>query len=168
MLEVAVGVSEAMDIALRAVLNPGDKVLYQDPCFVSYHPTVMLAHGVGVAIKTDAADAFSLKAQAVKDAWVPGCKVLLLNFPCNPTGGVAVRSELEEIAKFAIEKDLLVISDEIYAELTYDGEHVSIASLPGMRERTIFMHGFSKAWAMTGWRLGYACAPAALIEAMMK
>lgn len=165
---VSVGVSEAMDIALRAVLNPGDKVMYQDPCFVSYHPTVMLAHGVGVPIKTDAKSAFTIKADEVKKAWEPGCKVLLINLPCNPTGGVADRSELEEIARFAIEKDLLVISDEIYAELTYEGEHVSIASLPGMRERTIFLHGFSKAWAMTGWRLGYACAPSHLIEAMMK
>ncbi|MCH6255936.1 aminotransferase class I/II-fold pyridoxal phosphate-dependent enzyme [Puniceicoccaceae bacterium K14] len=165
---VAVGVSEAMDIALRAVLNPGDKVMYQDPCFVSYHPTVMLSHGVGVSIKTDAKSAFTIKAEEVKKAWEPGCKVLMINLPCNPTGGVAEKAELEEIARFAIEKDMLVISDEIYAELTYEGEHVSIASLPGMQERTIFLHGFSKAWAMTGWRLGYACAPSHLIEAMMK
>ncbi len=165
---VTVGVSEAMDIALRAVLNPGDKVLYQDPCFVSYHPTVMLAHGVGVPIKTEADSAFTLKAQAVRDAWQPGCKVLLINLPCNPTGGVAERAELEEIAKFAVEKDLLVISDEIYAEMTFEGEHVSIGTFPGMRDRTIFLHGFSKGWAMTGWRLGYACAPAAITEAMMK
>ena len=165
---VTVGVSEAMDIALRAILNPGDKVLYQDPCFVSYHPTVMLAHGVGIAVKTDASSAFTIKAQAVKDAWEPGCKAILINLPCNPTGGVAEKEELEEIARFAVEKDLIVISDEIYAELTYEGEHVSIASFPGMKERTIFLHGCSKAWAMTGWRLGYACAPAELTEAMMK
>tara|TARA_B110000037_G_scaffold219614_1_gene285157 strand:- start:718 stop:1902 length:1185 start_codon:yes stop_codon:yes gene_type:complete len=165
---VAVGVSEAMDIALRALLNPGDKVMYQDPCFVSYHPTVMLAHGIGVPIKTSAESAFTIKADEVKKAWEPGCKVLMINLPCNPTGGVAVREELEEIARFAIEKDMVVISDEIYAELTYEGEHVSMASLPGMKERTIFLHGFSKAWAMTGWRLGYACGPAHLIDAMMK
>lgn len=165
---VAVGVSEAMDIALRAVLNPGDRVLYQDPCFVSYHPTVMLAHGIGVPIKTDAQSAFTLKAEEVKKSWQPGCKVLLINLPCNPTGGVAERKELEEIAKFAVEKDMLVISDEIYAEMTFEGEHVSIGTFPGMRERTIFLHGFSKGWAMTGWRLGYACAPAELTEAMMK
>ncbi len=165
---VTVGVSEAMDIALRAILNPGDKVLYQDPCFVSYHPTVMLAHGVGLPVRTEASDAFTIKAAAVKEAWEPGCKALIINLPCNPTGGVAERAELEEIARFAIEKDLVVISDEIYAELTYEGEHVSIAEMPGMRERTIFLHGCSKAWAMTGWRLGYACAPAALTEAMMK
>ncbi len=165
---VAVGVSEAMDLALRALLNPGDKVLYQDPCFVSYHPTVMLAHGVGVPIKTEASSAFTLKAEEVKKSWEPGCKVLIINLPCNPTGGVAEKSELEEIARFCVEKDMLVISDEIYAELTYEGEHTSIAVFPGMQERTIFLHGFSKAWAMTGWRLGYACAPAALTEAMMK
>lgn len=165
---VTVGVSEAMDIALRAILNPGDKVLYQDPCFVSYHPTVTLAHGVGIAIPTEAESAFTLKAEAVRRAWKPGCKALIINLPCNPTGGVAERAELEEIAQFAVEKDLVVISDEIYAELTYDGDHVSIAEMPGMRERTIFLHGCSKAWAMTGWRLGYACAPAPLIEAMMK
>src|SRR5690606_31079358 len=115
---VTVGVSEAMDIALRAILNPGDKVLYQDPCFVSYHPTVMLAHGIGVPIRTDAASAFTLKAEEVKKAWEPGCKALLINLPCNPTGGVAERAELEEIARFAVEKDLIVISDEIYAEMT--------------------------------------------------
>jgi len=165
---VTVGVSEAMDVALRAVLNPGDKVLYQDPCFVSYHPTVMLAHGVGVPVKTEASSAFTLKAEAVREAWQPGCKVLLVNLPCNPTGGVAERAELEEIARFAVEKDMLVISDEIYAEMTYEGEHVSIGTFPGMRERTIFLHGFSKGWAMTGWRLGYACAPTELTEAMMK
>ena len=165
---VAVGVSEAMDIALRAILNPGDKVMYQDPCFVSYHPTVMLAHGVGVPIKTEAKSAFTIKADEVKKAWQPGCKAMIINLPCNPTGGVALKEELEEIAKFCVEKDMLVISDEIYAELTYEGKHVSIASFPGMWERTIFLHGFSKAWAMTGWRLGYACAPAALTDAMMK
>jgi len=165
---VAVGVSEAMDLALRAIINPGDKVMYQDPCFVSYHPTVQLAHGIGVPIKTDAESAFTIKAEEVKKAWQPGCKAMIINLPCNPTGGVALKGELEEIAKFCVEKDMLVISDEIYAELTYEGEHVSIASFPGMRERTIFLHGFSKAWAMTGWRLGYACAPADLTEAMMK
>ena len=165
---VTVGVSEAMDLALRALLNPGDKVLYQDPCFVSYHPTVMLAHGVGIPIKTEASSAFTLKADEVKKSWEPGCKALIINLPCNPTGGVAEKAELEEISRFCVEKDMLVISDEIYAELTYEGEHTSIAVFPGMRERTIFLHGFSKAWAMTGWRLGYACAPAVLTEAMMK
>lgn len=165
---VTVGVSEAMDIALRAVTNPGDKVLYHDPCYVSYSPSVTLAHGVPVPIPTKAGDEFALDPDALARAWQPGCKVLVLNFPTNPTGGVIDRVRLERIANFCREKDLLVISDEIYAELTYEGEHVSIASLPGMRERTIFLHGVSKAWAMTGFRLGFACAPPDLIEAMMK
>jgi len=165
---VCVGVSEALDIALRAVLNPGDKVIYHEPCYVSYHPSVTLAHGVAVPVKTSADDQFALDPEALAKAWEPGCKALILNFPTNPTGGVADRARLEKIAAFAREKDLLVFSDEIYAELTFEGEHVSIASLPGMRERTIFLHGMSKAFAMTGFRLGYACGPAAVIEAMMK
>ncbi len=163
-----VGVSEALDIALRAVLNPGDKVLYHEPCYVSYHPSVTLAHGVAIPVSTSARDQFALEPEALEKAWQPGCKALILNFPTNPTGGVADRSRLERIARFAVEKNLLVLSDEIYAELTFEGEHVSIATLPGMRERTIFLHGMSKAFAMTGFRLGFACGPAALIEAMMK
>ncbi|MGA2052065.1 MAG: aminotransferase class I/II-fold pyridoxal phosphate-dependent enzyme [Opitutales bacterium] len=165
---VCVGVSEALDIALRAVLNPGDKVIYHEPCYVSYQPSVTLAHGVAVPVATSASDQFALDPEALVKAWQPGCKALILNFPTNPTGGVADRARLEKIAAFAREKDLLVFSDEIYAELTFDGEHVSIASLPGMRERTVFLHGMSKAFAMTGFRLGYACGPAAVIEAMMK
>ncbi|MFQ3270694.1 MAG: aminotransferase, partial [Lentimonas sp.] len=165
---VAVGVSEALDIALRAVLNPGDKVLYHEPCYVSYSPSIILAHAQPIAIGTSAKDQFGIDPAAVEAAWEPGCKVLMLNFPTNPTGGVTERAKLERIAKFAIEKDLLVISDEIYSELTFEGEHTSIATLPGMRERTIFLHGFSKAFAMTGFRIGYACGPARLIEAMMK
>jgi len=163
-----VGVSEALDIALRALINPGDKVLYHEPCYVSYHPSVTLAHGVAIPVATSARDQFALDPDALAAAWQPGCKVLILNFPTNPTGGVADRGRLERIAKFAKEKDLVVLSDEIYAELTFDGEHVSIATLPGMRERTVFLHGMSKAFAMTGFRLGFACGPAALIEAMMK
>lgn len=165
---VCVGVSEALDIALRAVLNPGDKVLYHEPCYVSYSPSVALAHGVAIGVPTRAEDCFAIDVDRLAAAWEPGCKVLLLNFPTNPTGGVSDRAVLEKIARFAVEKDLLVISDEIYAELTFDGTHVSIASLPGMRDRTIFLHGFSKAFAMTGFRIGYACGPAPLIEAMMK
>lgn len=165
---VTVGVSEAVDIALRAVLNPGDKVLYHEPCYVSYHPSVTLCHGQAIAVPTRAEDAFAIDPDALAAAWEPGCKVLMLNFPTNPTGGVVDRAKLEKIARFATEKDLLVISDEIYAELTYEGEHVSIASLPGMRDRTLFLHGFSKAYAMTGFRIGYGCGPAPLIEAMMK
>ncbi len=165
---VTVGVSEALDLAMRALLNPGDKVLYHQPCYVSYAPTVELVHGVGVPVATSAAEMFSLDEPALRASWVPGCKLLLLNLPCNPTGGVCSREQLERIARFAIEKDLIVISDEIYSELIFEGTHTSIASLPGMRERTLLLHGFSKAFAMTGFRLGYACGPSPLIEAMMK
>ncbi|MEM8867190.1 MAG: aminotransferase class I/II-fold pyridoxal phosphate-dependent enzyme [Verrucomicrobiota bacterium] len=165
---VSVGVSEALDIALRAVLNPGDKVLYHEPCYVSYSPSIVLAHAQPIAVPTVAGDEFAIDPDRVAAAWEPGCKVLMLNFPTNPTGGVTERAKLEKLAKFAVEKDLLVISDEIYSELTFEGQHTSIASLPGMQERTIFLHGFSKAFAMTGFRIGYACGPKALIEAMMK
>lgn len=165
---VTVGVSEALDLALRAMINPGDKVLYHEPCYVSYQPSIALAYGEAVPVTTLAKDSFALDPARLEAAWTPGCKVLILNFPTNPTGGVIDRAKLERIARFATEKDLLVISDEIYSELTFDGGHTSIASLPGMRERTIFLHGFSKAFAMTGFRIGYACGPAPLIEAMMK
>ena len=165
---VTVGVSEALDLAFRAFMNPGEKVLYHQPCYVSYHPSVTLVHGQGIPVPTFAKDNFALTAEALAAAWEPGCRILMLNLPCNPTGGTCSREQLEAIAKFAVEKDLLVFSDEIYSELTFEGEHVSIASLPGMRDRTIFLHGFSKAFAMTGWRIGYACGPAPLIEAMMK
>ncbi|MGB0742970.1 MAG: aminotransferase class I/II-fold pyridoxal phosphate-dependent enzyme [Opitutales bacterium] len=165
---VAVGVSEALDIALRAVLNPGDKVIYHEPCYVSYSPSIKLAHAEPIAVATCAEDEFAIEPDRVIEAWEPGVKVLLLNFPTNPTGGVTEKAKLEKLAKFAVEKDLLVISDEIYSELTFEGEHTSIASLPGMQDRTIFLHGFSKAFAMTGFRIGYACGPKVLIEAMMK
>jgi aminotransferase len=165
---VTVGVSEALDIAFRALVNPGDKVLFHQPCYVSYHPSVTLVHGVAVPVPTYAKDNFALTSEALRAAWQPGCKLLVLNLPCNPTGGTCNRAQIEAIAKFAVEKDLLVLSDEIYSELTFEGEHVSIAGLPGMKERVIFLHGFSKAFAMTGWRIGYACGPAPLIEAMMK
>ncbi len=165
---VSVGVSEALDIAMRATLNPGDKVLYHEPCYVSYSPSIRLCHAEGVPVRTRAEDGFALDPEALERAWTPGCRALLLNFPSNPTGGVAGGEVLERIARFAVAKDLLVYSDEIYAELTYDGVHQSIARFPGMRERTIFLHGVSKAFAMTGFRLGYACAPKPLIEAMMK
>ncbi|HXC01014.1 MAG TPA: aminotransferase class I/II-fold pyridoxal phosphate-dependent enzyme [Opitutaceae bacterium] len=165
---VAVGVSEAIDLALRALINPGEKVLFHQPCYVSYHPSVTLTHGIAVPVPTRAEDGFALNAEDIARAWSPGCKVLMMNLPCNPTGGVCDRARLEKIAKFAVEKDLIVLSDEIYSELVYDDAHTSIASLPGMKERTIFLHGFSKAFAMTGFRIGYACGPAELIEAMMK
>jgi aminotransferase len=165
---VTVGVSEAIDLALRALLNPGDKVLYHQPCYVSYHPSVALAHGVAIPVPTRADDGFALNVADIAKAWQPGCKVLMVNLPCNPTGGTCDRARLEKIARFAVEKDLIVLSDEIYSELVYDGAHTSIAVFPGMRERTIFLHGFSKAFAMTGFRIGYACGPAELIDAMMK
>ena len=165
---VTVGVSEALDAMLRATLNPGDKVLYHEPCYVSYAPSVTLCHATPIPIRTVSGDQFALDPAALRAAWQPGCKVLVLNFPTNPTGGTANRQKLEEIAKFAIEKDLLVASDEIYSELTFEGDHVSIASLPGMRERTVFLHGFSKAFAMTGFRIGYACGPAGVIDGMLK
>jgi len=165
---VTVGVSEALDLALRAVLNPGDEVLYHEPCYVSYSPSIALAHGRAVAIGTREADEFKLRPAALKAALTPKSKVLLLNFPTNPTGAVMTAAELEEIAAICREHNLLVITDEIYSELSYAEDHTSIASLPGMRERTIFLHGFSKAFAMTGFRIGYACAPAPLIDAMMR
>ena len=166
---VTVGVSEALDLALRALVNPGDEVLYHEPCYVSYSPSVVLAHGIPVAVPTFAADNFRLTAAELTKKITQRSKVLMLNFPCNPTGATQTREELEKIAKLCIEHDLIVLTDEIYSELTYDGaEHVSIASLPGMRDRTVFLHGFSKAFAMTGFRIGYACAPPMLTEAMMK
>ena len=165
---VTVGVSEALDLACRAFINPGDKVMFHQPCYVSYHPSIALAHGTAIAVPTYAKDNFALTAEALRAAWQPGAKMLMLNLPCNPTGGTCDRTQLDAIAKFCIEKDLLVLTDEIYSELTFDGTHTSIASLPGMAERCIFLHGFSKAFAMTGWRIGYACGPAPLIDAMMK
>lgn len=166
---VTVGVSEAIDIALRALLNPGDEVIYHEPCYVSYSPSIALAYGVAVSVETTKEDGFSLKPEALAKVITDKSRVLMLNFPTNPTGACASREDLEGIAKLAIEHDLIVMSDEIYSELRYDSdEHVSIASLPGMRERTILLHGFSKAFAMTGFRLGYACAPQPIIEAMMK
>jgi aminotransferase len=165
---VTIGVSEALDIALRAILNPGDKVLFHEPCYVSYAPSIGLCHAEAIGVATRAENNFALTAEALRAAWQPGCKALLLNFPTNPTGGTASRELLQQIAAFACEKDLLVISDEIYSELTFEGGHTSIASLPGMRERTLFLHGFSKAYAMTGFRVGYACGPAGVMDAILK
>ncbi|NWK54238.1 aminotransferase class I/II-fold pyridoxal phosphate-dependent enzyme [Verrucomicrobiaceae bacterium N1E253] len=167
---VTVGVSEAIDLALRALLNPGDEVVYHTPCYVSYLPSVSLAYGVPVEVATHERDNFALRADMLEQAITPKTRVLMLNFPTNPTGAVTPRSELEKIARLCVKHDLIVLSDEIYCELRYDAHdpHCSIASLPGMKERTVLLHGFSKAFAMTGFRLGYACAPQPLIEAMMK
>ncbi|MCL4786675.1 MAG: aminotransferase class I/II-fold pyridoxal phosphate-dependent enzyme [Verrucomicrobia bacterium] len=165
---VTVGVSEALDLALRALLNPGDEVLYHEPCYVSYRATILFAHGMPLAVETKAENGFRLTRAMLEAKATPKTKVLMLNFPNNPTGAIMSRQDLEDIAAFARERDLIVVTDEIYGELTYDTPHTSIVGLPGMRDRTIFLHGFSKAWAMTGFRLGYACGPADLIEAMMK
>jgi len=166
---VTVGVSEAIDLALRALINPGEEVIFHSPCYVSYLPSIALAYGVPVDVPTKKEDGFALKAEMLEAAITPQSRVLMLNFPTNPTGAVMPPDELEKIAALCIKHDLIVLSDEIYCELRYDeDEHVSIASLPGMKERTILLHGFSKAFAMTGFRLGYACAPEPLIEAMMK
>ncbi|HAL70734.1 MAG TPA: pyridoxal phosphate-dependent aminotransferase [Verrucomicrobiales bacterium] len=166
---VTVGVSEALDIAFRAMLNPGDEVIYHEPCYVSYSPSIKMAYGVPVVVETREENKFALMAADVEKAITPKTKVIALNFPTNPTGGVMPPEELEKIAALAVKHDLLVFTDEIYCELLYDNQqHKSIVEYPGMRERTVLLHGFSKAFAMTGWRLGYACAPAPLIEAMMK
>lgn len=163
---VTVGVSEALDLALRALINPGDEVIYHEPCYVSYSPSITLAHGVPVRVACTAQSGFGVSAQALEAAITPRSKVVVLNFPTNPTGGTMTRAELEAIAAVVRRHNLAVITDEIYAELTFEGEHVSIASLPGMRERTLFLHGFSKAYAMTGFRLGYACGPEEMIRAL--
>jgi aminotransferase len=166
---VTVGVSEALDIALRALINPGDEVLFHEPCYVSYHPTVSMAHGVGVPIATRAEHEFRLRPEDLRASLTARSRVLVLNFPTNPTGATMSADDLREIADICIERDLIVVTDEIYSELTYEGRtHTSIAALPGMRDRTILLHGLSKAFAMTGFRVGFACAPEPLIEAMMK
>ena len=165
---ITVGVSEALDLALRAVINSGDEILYHEPCYVSYSPSITMTHGVAVPVSCKAENGFAVTGEAIDRVITPRSKVLILNFPTNPTGGTLTRTELLKIAEVVLRHNLLVITDEIYSELTFEGDHVSIASLPGMKERTIFLHGFSKAYAMTGFRIGYACGPGELIEAMMK
>ena len=165
---VTVGGSEAIDIALRAMLDPGDEVLVPQPSYVSYVPCVMLAGGKPVIIELKEEDDFKLTKQEVLNAITEKTKVLIMPFPNNPTGSIMTREELAEIVKVVQEKDLFVISDEIYSELTYGSRHVSIAEFPGMKERTIVINGFSKSYAMTGWRLGYAVGPEEIIEHMIK
>ncbi len=165
---ITVGVSEALDIAIRALVSPGDEVLYHEPCYVSYAPVITFAHGVPVAVETRCEDGFRLTREALEQKVSPKTKVLMLNFPTNPTGAVLTQEDVNEISAFAMAHDLVVITDEIYSELTYEPDRVSIASVPGMKERTIFLNGFSKAWAMTGFRIGFSCAPPELTEAMMK
>ena len=165
---VTVGGSEAIDIALRAMLNPGDEVLIPQPSYVSYVPCTLLAGGTPVIIELEEKDEFRLTKEKLLEKITPRTKVLILPFPNNPTGAVMEKADLEAIAEVIEEKDLFVLSDEIYAELTYKGEHVSIASIPGMKERTVLINGFSKAYAMTGWRLGYTAAPAVILKQMLK
>jgi len=166
---VSVGVSEAIDLALRALLNQGDEVIYHEPCYVSYAPSIVMAGGVPRAVTTRADEGFILHAADLEKAITPRSRVLMLNFPTNPTGAAMDPEELEKIAAVCIKHNLVVLTDEIYSELTYEGRpHHSIATIPGMRERTVLLHGLSKAFAMTGWRIGFACAPSELIEAMMK
>lgn len=165
---VTVGGSEAIDIALRAVINPGEEVIIPQPSYVSYLPCAVLADAVPVIVKLKEEDEFRLTKQQLLDSITEKTKVLILPFPNNPTGAIMTRADLEEIAQVIIEKDLLVISDEIYSELSYDKKHISIASLPGMKERTILINGFSKSYAMTGWRLGYAAGPEEIITQMIK
>ena len=165
---VTVGVSEAVDLAMRALLEPGDEVLVPEPSFVSYAPGATLAYGTAVPVPTYDIDQYRLRPDILSRYITPRSKILILAYPNNPTGGVMYEEDLEALRDIIIKNDLLVISDEIYSELTYYGRHVSIASLPGMKERTIMMNGFSKAFAMTGWRIGYACGHQDIIGAMTK
>jgi aminotransferase len=165
---VTVGVSEAVDLALRALTSPEDEVLIPDPSYVSYAPCATLAGGVPVALGTYEKDDFKLTAEELRSKITPKSKVLILTFPNNPTGAIMTKEDLEKIAEVVEEHNLVVISDEIYCELTYEGKHFSFAALPGMWERTVTLNGFSKAYAMTGWRIGYAAAPKEIINAMMK
>ena len=165
---ITVGGSEAIDLAIRAMINPGEEIIIPQPSYVSYEPCAILADAVPVIINLKAENEFRLTAKELEDAITDKTKIVVLPFPNNPTGAIMEKSDLEAIAKVIIEHDLFVISDEIYGELTYKGKHVSIASLPGMQERTILINGFSKAYAMTGWRLGYACGPELIMQQMVK
>lgn len=165
---VTVGVSEALDLAIRAITAPGDEIIYHEPCYVSYAPVITFTHGVPVKIETDADNGFRLNRAMVEPLITPRTKALLLNFPTNPTGGVLTSEDINGLADLALERDILIIADEIYSELTYDVDRSSMLSRPDVRDHVIFLNGCSKAWAMTGFRVGFACAVAPLIEAMMK
>ncbi len=165
---VTVGVSEAVDLALRATLNDGDEVILADPSYVAYVPGIVLAGGIPVPVPTDESDEFRLTPDAVARAITPRTRAILLGFPNNPTGAVLTQADVDGIARLAMEHDLLVYADEIYDRLVYGVEHRSIVSVAGMKERTVYLAGFSKSYAMTGWRVGYACAPAEIVEQMMK
>ncbi len=172
---VTVGVSEAIDLVLRAITSPGDEILYHEPCFVSYAPTVRMAHGVPVCVETRQEEDFRLTVDALEAKVTPRTKALLLNFPCNPTGATLTRADLKAIAKFVLRHDLLLLADEVYGELVYPEaggrvvpKPLSFASLPELRDNLVLLNGFSKAWAMTGYRLGYACGPREVVDTMMK
>lgn len=165
---ITVGVSEALDLAIRAVTEPGDEIIFHQPGYVSYFPEIRMAHGVPVAVNTYEKNGFALDPDDLEKAVTPKTKAILLNFPCNPTGAVLNAEQTKRIAEIAIRHDLLVIADNIYSELSYGEQPPPIASFPGMRERTLVLFGFSKAFAMTGFRIGYACGPAEIIDAMMK
>ncbi|MDA3924549.1 MAG: aminotransferase class I/II-fold pyridoxal phosphate-dependent enzyme [Kiritimatiellae bacterium] len=165
---VTVGVSEALDIALRAILRPGDEVLYHEPAFVAYGPLISMAHGVPVAIETFEKDEFRVTIEELEKKVTKKTRALLLNFPNNPTGATLRPQDVEDLADFAIRHDIILIADEVYMELTYDGERKSFASVERIKDRLILLNGFSKAWSMTGFRLGFVCAPEALTDAMMK
>ena len=165
---VTIGGSEAIDIALRALIDPGDEIVYPEPCFVSYQPCILLSDGVPVPIELSAETEFRLTPEKLEKAITPKTKALLISYPSNPTGAIMERADLEKIAEVVRRYDIMVITDEIYSELSYRENHVSIANMPGMQERTILINGFSKAYAMTGWRLGYALAPAHIMEYMLK
>lgn len=167
-LLITTGVSEAADLALRAILNPGDEVILHEPSYVSYNPCTVFAGGIAVCVATGVEDEFKVRAEQIEENITERTKALILSYPNNPTGATLSRKDLEEIADVANEHDLLVISDEVYGKLTYEGTHTCFASLNGMKERTILLNGFSKAYAMTGWRLGYAAGNKEIIEAMMK
>lgn len=165
---VTVGGSEAIDVALRAMLDPGDEVILPQPSYVSYEPCIVLADGVPVILELKEENEFKLTKEGLLDAITEKTKILIMPFPNNPTGAIMTYEDLKEIVDIIIENDIYVISDEIYSELTYDGNHFSIAAFPGMKERTIMINGFSKSYAMTGWRLGYACGPKNILEQMIK
>ncbi len=165
---VTVGVSEALDLVIRAITSPGDEIIYHEPCYVSYNAEVKMAHGVPVAVETREENDFSLDPDDLEKAITSKTRAILLNFPCNPTGATLTMEQPRRLADIAVKHDLIVLADHIYSELTYGPMTPPIASLPGMKERTVFLHGFSKAFAMTGFRIGYACGPSEIIDAMMK
>ena len=165
---VTVGGSEAIDMALRAIINPGDEIIVPEPCFVCYSPLIEIMGGVAVPLYTDVKDRFKVTLEKLRPLLGEKTKAIVLSYPNNPTGAIMTKQDLEKIVPMLVEHNVLVLSDEIYGELTYTTAHTSIASLPGMRERTIVVSGFSKAYAMTGWRLGYVAAPAPIIKQMLK